>query len=104
MAVGIRPVLCSLTQVHQLEWEVGLGHGLEGGLWAGEGSESGEVKRGPHTEVGSGRSLGEGEVWSRVFLVFTGLTWLLGLLYLWVLPQHCFPAHTRQEGNVPSCP
>lgn len=28
MAVGIRLVLCSLTQAHQLEWEVGLEHGL----------------------------------------------------------------------------
>lgn len=39
MAVGIGLVLHSLTQAHQLEWDVGLGDGLEEGLWAGEGSE-----------------------------------------------------------------
>lgn len=54
MAVGIGPVLCSLIQGHQLEWEVGLGHGLEDGLWAGEGSESVEVREGPRTGVAQG--------------------------------------------------
>lgn len=61
------------------------------------------MSEGPGTEVGSGRSLEEGKVWSRVFLVFTVMTRLLGAP-LPVGPQYCFPAHTRQEGNVPSCP
>lgn len=76
-----------------------------GGLWAGEGSERGKVREGPGTKMGSGRSLEGGRGLEQGILGFHGADLSLGgSSTCGVLPQHCFPAHTRQEGKVPSCP
>lgn len=85
-------------------WDWGMGW-RRGGLWAGEGSERGKVREGPGTKVGLGRSLEGGRGLEQGILGFHGADLSLGgSSTCGVLPQHCFPAHTRQEGKVPSCP